>query len=309
MKKKVAMVVCCILLVIITVVPVGCTKTYKITLTTDGSGTVSGAESSFKSGDTAHLVATPANGWQFTGWSGDATGTDSAIDITVNTNVAITASFFEGYRVTLKADGSGTVTGGGVFAPGSITHLVATPMEGWTFYMWVGDVDESRNNLDVMVNSDLSITAQFVQLQNPDIPRITVKQLREWMNTPVTEYFNGIPIHEVLIIDSRDAGSFDTGHIPRATNFEYSASGNPTDIQTKIGGMQSVLTFYHYVVIYCNCADESGSSTLARLILDSGEGFTKENTFLLAGGLLAWTDAGLRIATGDYTTDADNAPV
>jgi len=66
---------------------------YALNVTIEGQGTVT-PENGDYSGD-IFLTATPAEGWKFDGWSGDATGTDNPlyIDITGVTN--ITATFID----------------------------------------------------------------------------------------------------------------------------------------------------------------------------------------------------------------------
>ncbi len=55
-------------------------------------GTISGG-GTFSSGVTANLTAVPNAGYTFTGWSGDATGADNPLSVTVDTDKNITASF------------------------------------------------------------------------------------------------------------------------------------------------------------------------------------------------------------------------
>ena len=66
-----------------------------LTLATVGEGTIVNAadNTTFLDGATATLTATPADGWGFTGWSGDAFGTENPLTITVDADKAITATF------------------------------------------------------------------------------------------------------------------------------------------------------------------------------------------------------------------------
>lgn len=67
--------------------------TYTLTVKTVGSGTVSPASGTYDQGTTQTLTATPAAGFLFTGWSGDATGTTNPLSVTMNANKTITATF------------------------------------------------------------------------------------------------------------------------------------------------------------------------------------------------------------------------
>ncbi|QIL77940.1 hypothetical protein G7064_05245 [Hymenobacter sp. HDW8] len=69
------------------------------TLTTTASPTVGGSigrspnATSYASGTVVSLTATPAAGYTFTGWSGDATGTTNPLAVTMSANKSITATF------------------------------------------------------------------------------------------------------------------------------------------------------------------------------------------------------------------------
>lgn len=59
------------------------TETFAITVITHGEGEVSGA-GDYESGTEVELVATPAEGYEFTGWRGDVTSTDNPLTVTVS---------------------------------------------------------------------------------------------------------------------------------------------------------------------------------------------------------------------------------
>jgi len=75
-----------------TLIPVTTTYTLNVTAV---NGTVSKTpnQTTYASGAQVVLRPTAATGYQFTGWSGDATGTANPLTVTMNSNKNITASF------------------------------------------------------------------------------------------------------------------------------------------------------------------------------------------------------------------------
>jgi hypothetical protein len=68
---------------------------YALTAFAEGNGMVSASPfaNRYNSGQTVSLAATPAVGQAFLGWTGDASGTANPLNVTMNTNKAITATF------------------------------------------------------------------------------------------------------------------------------------------------------------------------------------------------------------------------
>lgn len=111
--------------------------TYQLTTTINGQGTVSPSSGTFNAGTSVVLTATPAAGWQFTGWSGGYSGTTATVVMDSNKN--ITANFSPlstpnvnfamiGYA-TVSAEGYSTTTGGAGGATRTITTLAQ--LESW----------------------------------------------------------------------------------------------------------------------------------------------------------------------------------
>ncbi len=76
------------------VVPAG-SYTLDLALTPSNGGTVSKSPSAsyYSSGSTVKVTATPASGWKFSSWDGDASGSDNPLTVTMNKNKVITAKF------------------------------------------------------------------------------------------------------------------------------------------------------------------------------------------------------------------------
>ncbi|MES2431001.1 MAG: InlB B-repeat-containing protein [Bacteroidota bacterium] len=139
------------------------TYTLNTTASPSAGGTISGA-GTYNSGTVVTLTATPASGYEFTGWSGDASGTNTSVAVTMNTNKSVTANFaLITYTLSTTAAPSagGTVTGAGTYDPGTVVTLTASPASGYTFTGWSGDASGTNTSVTVTMDGDRSVTANF----------------------------------------------------------------------------------------------------------------------------------------------------
>ncbi|MDW7690875.1 T9SS type A sorting domain-containing protein [Flammeovirgaceae bacterium SG7u.111] len=70
----------------------GGTTQYTVSASSNGNGSVSGG-GTFDEGSVISLTAIPNSGYQFVGWSGNASGTSNPLSVTVNGNKSIAATF------------------------------------------------------------------------------------------------------------------------------------------------------------------------------------------------------------------------
>jgi VCBS repeat-containing protein len=68
---------------------------YTLTANVSGSGSVAKSpdQSSYTHGTSVQLMATPATGWHFAGWSGDLSGTTNPVTITMDVSKTVTATY------------------------------------------------------------------------------------------------------------------------------------------------------------------------------------------------------------------------
>jgi uncharacterized repeat protein (TIGR02543 family) len=71
-----------------------------LTLQATTGGEISGASSSYTIGTNATLTATPALGYVFSGWTGDASGTENSLTLTMDIDKTVGASFAQDTRDT-----------------------------------------------------------------------------------------------------------------------------------------------------------------------------------------------------------------
>ena len=151
----------------------GGTAQYNLTTNTIGSGSISSTPSGsvFDEGMVVLLTATPAAGFEFTGWSGDLSGDTNPASTVMNSDKSITANFseivIEQYNLTVNVEGAGNVTldpPGGIYDDGSIVTLTATPDSGYQFSGWSGDLSGSNNSATITMDGNKTITATFSEI-------------------------------------------------------------------------------------------------------------------------------------------------
>lgn len=127
-------------------------------------GTVTGG-GNYHYGEIAILTASPADGYEFAGWSDG--NNDNPREVIVTQATYYVAVFNEVgttyYTVGVLAypDKAGTVEGGGTYEEGTSIVLTAVPNPGYRFTMW--DDGESSNPRTVTVNFDMTFIAYFDQ--------------------------------------------------------------------------------------------------------------------------------------------------
>jgi hypothetical protein len=144
---------------------------YVLDVNVVGQGTVTKDPDQFTYhyGDTVELCQEPDPCWEFAGWSGDASGTDTCTSVEMNGHRTVNATFVKiQYDVTTSVDpaGVGTVTGGGTYNCGDTATLEAAATDPcYVFDHWSGALTGSANPSSLTVDADKSVTAHFVKIQ------------------------------------------------------------------------------------------------------------------------------------------------
>ncbi len=157
---------------------------YTLTLASNpsGSGSIDASpppegDGRYAPGTVVTLTATPADGFLFSNWSGDASGLTNPTTITMNGNKNITANFVEGRTLTLNVVNGdwGTVVvepNLPLYAPGTAVTLTASPIEGKAFKQWEiydpncpGDANyaiiDANTTLTLVMDADKHVGAVF----------------------------------------------------------------------------------------------------------------------------------------------------
>jgi len=124
----------------------------------------------FNSGTNVILTATPAIGYTFSSWSGDATGSKNPLTVTMTSTKNITANFTSNatnFALNINSI-NGTVSKNPdqlTYISGSNVVLTPTPNAGYTFSSWSGDATGSAVPLTVNMNANKNITANYTASQ------------------------------------------------------------------------------------------------------------------------------------------------
>jgi uncharacterized repeat protein (TIGR02543 family) len=169
-KKKLAgIIVGCIIGIIIIAAIATPTHIYTLSVSASpsGAGSISPSGGKYKSGVEVTLTTSPASGYTFDHWSGDASGTTSTITITMDSNKSLTANFkatSQTYSLTtnISPSGAGSVSpSSGEYESGVQVTLTASPASGYAFDHWSGSASGTTSTITITMNSDKSLTANF----------------------------------------------------------------------------------------------------------------------------------------------------
>ena len=146
------------------------TVTYTLSVSASDGGNVDPSSGTYNENSSVVITATPSAGFEFTEWTGDASGTDNPLTVTMTGNKTITATFSRiQYTLNVGVVGQGFVSQEITSAAkteeeynsGDIVRLTATPESGWVFNSWSGSSTATTNEIDVAIDGTKSVTATF----------------------------------------------------------------------------------------------------------------------------------------------------
>ena len=145
-------------------------KTYNLTAAPSPilGGSISPGSGTYDEGASVTLTATPAAGYRFDRWSGDASGNVTPITITMNTEKNITANFIQVFtlKTLVSPTNGGSITlfpAGGTYDMGANVILTATPAAGYRFYQWTGDASGNNTSVIITMNANKTVLAIFIK--------------------------------------------------------------------------------------------------------------------------------------------------
>lgn len=224
--------------------------TYAVTVTpspTNG-GNVTGA-GTYEDGATATLTATPAAGFVFTAWTGQATGTNNPLVLTVTNNLNATANFASIASNSTPVTISVTVVGPGKVTPpvadktfrsGQQVTLTATPTRGDFFVNWTGSITTNKNPLVLTPRTSIALQANFISN-----PFVALKGTYDGLFTNTNGVVSVATAGMLKQLTVQDTGSFSgtllVGGASHAIGGKLDYSGANTNITVRAGEAEGTL--------------------------------------------------------------------
>ena len=259
----------------------------------------------YNSGTNVILTASPAIGYTFSSWSGDATGSKNPLTVNMNSTKKITANFTS--NATNFALNINSINGTVSKNPDQLTYvsganvvLTPTPNAGYTFTSWSGDASGSAVPLTVNMNANKNITANYTasQANGPGIVDLksaadfTVLSKTGISTIGVTSITGNIGVSPAmatgltgfsLIMDATNQFSTSLYVIGKVYASDYTLAP-PSKMTTAVSDMESAFT--------------AANGMTTTVIVDKGAGNISGMT--LAPGLYKWS-TGLLITNQGVT--------
>jgi rhodanese-related sulfurtransferase len=108
----------------------------------------------------------------------------------------------------------------------------------------------------------------------PNLPRVKVEELKQMIDKGA----------DLVVVDTRDSGSYSAGHIKGAVNIYYDPTSDPMNRQM----MLMALPMNKLIVTYCDCTDDASSANIAKELYDLG--YDRDKIKILSGGSLRWVE-------------------
>jgi hypothetical protein len=203
-----------------------------------GSVTINPDKEKYNLNEEVTITAVPESGYNFESWSGDYTGSDNPLTITMDSNKNLTANFGEGnikYTLTVVVspdDSYGSVTvnpNQTNYDEGTQVTLTANSQPGYEFVNWTegATVLSSNGILNITMNENRTITANF-QEETVSTYTLTVNinpnnsYGNVLINPDLPEYTNGTQVTLTAVPE--------TGYLFTNWSGAFSGSTNPITI-------------------------------------------------------------------------------
>ena len=219
-------------------------EVYTVTVEKVGEGTIEG-DGEYLENSTVTLKATPAEHYEFTGWTGDVTSDENPLTITVNSDLTVTANFAEKkYTLTALTNdvAKGTVSGAGSYKYGTEVTLTATPKEGYKLLYWSDRSKESTRT--ITMNKNEALLAYFVK----DEEESTFTIQKVWENaqvpTATADGYQAVGWDGKIYMQNKTAGTIQVFSNGTDAAVDYATSGAGQQIAIDEAGNLIVFNAY-----------------------------------------------------------------
>ena len=145
---------------------------HTLTINVSGQGTINPSPGShiYTDGYQVTITPSPASGYRFDYWSGEASGTSSTITVTMNSNMNITANFVKvRYTLSTSVSRGGSISiypssSDGKYDSATRVTLTATSVSAYVFDHWAGDAFGTSPTITITMDSNKSVIANFIKL-------------------------------------------------------------------------------------------------------------------------------------------------
>ena len=123
-------------------------------------------QATYTYGDEVQIMLDVDDGYTFTGWTGDHSGSENPLTLTINSDTDLTANFTQNSYTLNVTSPHATVTKSpnqATYTYGDEVQITLDVDDGYTFTGWTGDHSGSENPLTLTINSDTDLTANFTQ--------------------------------------------------------------------------------------------------------------------------------------------------
>ncbi len=203
------------------------------------------------------LTAVPDEGYQFDGWSGDATGTTNPLTITTDSNKNITALFSKIQTTLTTIATNGTIAVdkapiNGTYDINTEVTLTAVPDPEYQFDGWSGDASGTVNPLIVTMDTSKNITALFSKIQT----------------TLTTTTDNGtITVDKVPVNGTYDINTEVTLTVTPNANYQFDgwsgdASGTTNPLTITMDTDKNIIALFSKIQVTLTTTSQNGTITL-----------------------------------------------
>ena len=142
---------------------------FSLTVNVSGNGSVfkDPDETNYSYGTIVKLTAVPDLGWSFVNWSGDLISSTNPVNITIDSDKTVTATFNQDqYLLDIIIEGNGSVAkypDQETYLYGTLVNLMAIADTGCTFCNWSGNLSCTNCSMSIVMDSNKSVVALFTE--------------------------------------------------------------------------------------------------------------------------------------------------